>query len=124
MDKMEIIVYILLGLIVLTLVAALTDCLWYNVETKEGIIIERSYTPEQTGTGVGVAVGERVGPAVTVTHNSEKWTVLVKIDDKVIPIEVSPEMWMNLKPQTKVKIEKHTGKVFGIEHLAIKNEKN
>lgn len=78
-------------------------------EFRDVEVIDRSYTPSRTSTGVGPNVGGK-GVAVTTSTTSESWTLIVKDGEgSVIPVSTSPGNWAVRKAGDYVRIRRWAG---------------
>lgn len=57
----------------------------------DGVVVDREYIPSRTSTGSGVSSDGK--PVVVTTHESEKWMLLLEVEDKVIARCVDKLTW-------------------------------
>ena len=83
-----------IGFTILLLFFIVDQSLGHN-EIREGIVIEKSYTPSSTGTGVGPSIGGSGGVAVVVTSTSAKYILFVRLENESIDeVHVDREEWL------------------------------
>lgn len=120
---MEIITWILIVAVVLGILfivfTIFDQILAVEGGVYQGVVLERDFTPESTHTGVGPAIGGRGGGvAVTVSSESEKWVLIVKLDNGTVePIETSKENWVKYQKGDKVAVEYTKGRFTGEVYL-------
>jgi hypothetical protein len=76
----------------------------------KGTVVDRSHTASSTGIGVGSS--SNGGTTTVVTSNPEKWTVIVKLNGKIVSAEVESSLWASLKEGMRCDVYKNTGLLF------------
>lgn len=59
------------------------------------IVVDRSHDNARITTSVGTVVGAdgKVGTVLTSGRDSEKWTVIVRVNGKVVSVQTSANVW-------------------------------
>ena len=116
MDAFLIIVVSLIGLLVLIFLYVILDSLFAKeLPPIDGIVLEKDFTPEDTRTGIGPAIGGGGGIAITTSHSDEKWVLIIEFSDgDVQPVETEKETWLKYNKGDKVKVSLWKGLFGGI----------
>lgn len=75
----------------------------------DATVLQTIYTPESTSTGVGPTTSGNGGVVVISSTTSEKFVVLVKLNDDAVSIEVPSTVFASLEKDQTVGVYRRTG---------------
>lgn len=89
-----------------------------TAESVTGVVKERVYTPERSGSGVGFSSS---GHSVyTATYEREQWLLVVSRGGSVESLEATPAQWSAAKIGDRIPLQVTHGGLFGTERVKIK----
>ena len=85
------------------------------------VVIEKSYTPSTTATGVGPSFsGRNGGVAIVTTVTAERYTLFLQYPDgHADPTEVNKNLWLQAKIGDVVDVKYNT--IWGVEKVTKEN---
>lgn len=93
------IILIICGLCLFLFIICLGESLVCNKIPFKGIVLQKSYSPESNsiGTGVGILPNGNVGTVVTSNYESEKYQLIIKINNTIVTTNTTPELFFSVK---------------------------
>lgn len=81
----------------------------------KGVVIEKAYAPDRTGTGVGVgAGGSGAGTAVVTTHTAEEFKVGVRVKGTARMLDASEQVYLLAQEGDTVNVYRYRSVITGI----------
>ena len=120
MTKFEWAIGFIVVLIIGVFVVAVFDILTASrAPAGRGVVVDKAYNAATRGTGVGVSSsGRSSGPVVVNTWTPEKWVVIIRHNDKTIPVETTAEVWSSVDKGSEVEVIEIRGN-FGVINTKI-----
>jgi len=108
------IIVLVSSLVIITVLVLIADQFCGKYVTRSGVVIEKSYTPSSTGTGVGPSIGGSGGVAVVVTSSSETYTLFIERNNGEIDNhETDRDTWLRAKVGDKITYRVWVGRFLG-----------
>ena len=81
-------------------------------------VVEKSYTPSQTTTGVGIGSGSngKSSTVVTTSTTSERWSLICEYDGEIMVVDSNSKMWASAKSGDYIYAAKRVGRILGVEY--------
>lgn len=89
---------------------------FHNTEQRQGMVLDKSYSPERNSTGSGLVSDGKGGTSYVMTneHESEKWKVILQDGNDVVTADAAPQLYYAIDKGAPVAYVRTVGRVTGI----------